>query len=211
LNNVPLFKVGGFIMRIAQVIVFFLLIFLLIHPGFGQSGGSWGIRGGIGTDISGGIAFGGGINYLFPAGNNWMEIGPVLFISKSTETTEEFHTYEEETNLTVYGVLANLLFNYSPLSSGGFFLVGAGAAAISVEWEERSDGDTSLGTPLPSGGSKQSEEGTAGGLVLNFGAGYKFEGRVDVRAEFPIIIITDAPGEASSIAPTLTATLGIRF
>ena len=33
--------------------------------------------------------------------------------------------YEEETNLTVFGVLANLLINYNPLSSGGFFLVGA--------------------------------------------------------------------------------------
>ena len=198
-------------MRLNKYLILILSLALFSAPMYSQSSGSWGVRGGVGTDIGGGIAFGGGVNYLFPAGNNWAEIGPVLYIHNSSETTEEFYTYEEETNLLVFGVLANLLINYSTVSSGPFFLVGGGAAAISVEWEERSDGDTSLGTPLPGGGSMQSEEGTTGGLVLNFGAGYKFEGKVDIRAEFPIIIIAGAPGEASSIAPTLTATIGIRF
>jgi hypothetical protein len=198
-------------MRIIKVVFFIALILLITNPVFSQSKGSWGIRGGIGTDISGGIAFGGGVNYMFPSATNWTEIGPVFYISNSTETSDNgFNTYEEETNLTVFGVLANLLINYNALSSGGFFLVGAGAAAISVEWEERSDTDTSLGEPYGSG-SKQSEDGTAGGLVLNFGAGYKFEGQVDIRAELPIIIIAGAPGEVSSVVPTLTATVGIRF
>ncbi len=90
-------------------------------------------------------------------------------------------------------------------------MVGAGFAAVSVEWEEKSDTDISLGTPLPGGGSKQSEEGTAGGTVLNVGAGYNFGGNVDIRAEIPVIIIAGAPGEASAVVPTFTATLGIRF
>jgi len=198
-------------MKFITSLFIIVLILLLFNPVYSQSKGSWGIRGGVGTDISGGIAFGGGINYMFPSSTNWTEIGPVFYISNATETSDNgFNTYEEETNLTVFGVLANLLINYNPLSSGGFFLVGAGAAAVSVEWEERSDTDTSLGEPYGSG-SKQSADGTAGGLVLNFGAGYKFEGKVDVRAELPIIIIAGAPGEASAVAPTLTATVGIRF
>ncbi len=176
-----------------------------------QSQGTWGIRGGVGTDISGGIAYGGSINYQFPLTTNWLEVGPVLYISHFEETTEEFHTYEETTDLTVFGVLANFLFNYNPNRAGTFFLAGFGFAAISVEWEERSEGDISLGTPLPGGGSMQSEEGTAGGSVLNIGVGYKFQGNVDIRAELPVILIFGAPGEAGSVAPTLTATLGIRF
>jgi len=176
-----------------------------------QSSGSWGIRGGIGTDISGGLAFGGSINYLFPSNQNHWEIGPVLFISSTEETTEDFNTYTEKTDLTVFGVMANYLFNYKPDGAGTFFLVGLGFAGISVEWEESSPDDESLGTPLPGGGSKQSEDGTAGGSVLNIGAGYKFAGNVDIRAELPIILIFGAPGEASSVAPTLTATIGIRF
>jgi hypothetical protein len=61
------------------------------------------------------------------------------------------------------------------------------------------------------GAVSKSEEGTAGGSVLNVGAGYKFTGNVDIRAEIPIILIFGAPGEASSVVPTITATIGIRF
>jgi len=193
----------------------FSLIFFIIISGFtlilAQGTGSFGIRGGVGTDITGGLAYGGSINYQFPLGQNWAEIGPVLYISHSEETTEEFNTYIETTDLTVFGVLANYLFNYDPTASGAFFLAGFGFAAVSVEWEEKSDTDISLGTPLPGGGSKQSEDGTAGGSVFNVGAGYKFQGKVDIRAELPVIFIFGAPGETSSVAPTFTVTLGIRF
>ena len=51
----------------------------------------------------------------------------------------------------------------------------------------------------------------AQGTVFNIGAGYKFTGNVDIRAEIPVIIIVGAPGEAGAVAPTFTATLGIRF
>lgn len=190
--------------------VFFVVLFSLVSLQ-AQTPGSFGIRGGVGTDISGGLAFGGAINYLFPVGKNHAEIGPVLYLSHSEETTEEYNTYTETTDLTVFGVLANYLFNYDPAGSGTFFLAGFGFAAVSVEWEEKSDTDISLGTPLPGGGSKQSAEGTAGGSVLNIGAGYKFAGKVDIRAELPVIFMFDTPGDASSVAPTLTVTLGIRF
>lgn len=184
---------------------------LIVNVVYAQPTGTFGIRGGVGTDISGGIAYGGSINYQFPLGNNWAEIGPVFFASHAEETTEEINTYVETTDLVVFGVLANYLFNYNPNEPGVFFVAGFGFAAISVEWEEKSDTDISLGTPLPGGGSKQSADGTAGGSVLNVGVGYKFAGTVDVRAEIPVILIAGAPGEASAVAPAFTATLGIRF
>lgn len=198
-------------MKIFIIIFMVCMVIMMTGTALAQSSGSWGIRGGVGTDIGGGLAFGGSINYLFPSNQNHWEVGPVLFISSTEETTTDFNTYTEKTDLTVFGVLANYLINYEPEDAGPFFLVGLGLAGISVEWEESSPDDESLGTPLPGGGSKQSEDGTAGGSVLNIGAGYKFAGNVDIRAELPIILIFGAPGEASSVAPTLTATIGIRF
>ncbi|NOQ96958.1 MAG: outer membrane beta-barrel protein [Calditrichae bacterium] len=198
-------------MKLFSIISMACIVFMMAGVVSAQSSGSWGIRGGVGTDISGGIAFGGSINYLFPSNQNHWEIGPVLYISSSEETTTDYNTYTEKTDLTVFGVMANYLINYEPEGAGTFFLVGLGLAGVSVEWEESSPDDESLGTPLPGGGSKQSEDGTAGGSVLNIGAGYKFSGNVDIRAELPIILIFGAPGNASSVVPTLTATVGIRF
>jgi hypothetical protein len=198
-------------MKLLRLMSYLGLTILFSNILYAQSSGTFGIRGGVGTDISGGLAYGGSINYQFPWGNNWVEVGPVIYFSSVEETTEEFHTYVEKTDLLVFGVLANYLLNYDPAGSGAFFVVGIGFAGISVEWEESSETDESLGTPLPGGGSKQSEEATAGGTVLNVGAGYKFAGNVDIRVELPVIIIAGAPGEASSVAPTITATVGVRF
>lgn len=198
-------------MKLLFIISIVCMVMIMTGTLSAQSSGSWGIRGGVGTDIDLGLAFGGSINYMFPSKWNHWEIGPLLFISSSEETTTDYNTYTEKTDLTVFAVMANYLINYESEGYGTFFLVGLGFAGISVEWEESSPTDESLGTPLPGGGSKQSEEGTAGGSVFNVGAGYKFSGNVDIRAELPIILIFDAPGNASSVVPTLTATIGIRF
>lgn len=178
---------------------------------FGQTG-SFGIRGGVGTDISGGLAYGGSVNYMIPAGGNAVEIGATVFGGSFEETTEEeINTYEETTDLFVVGVIANYLLNYSPDKSGLFVLAGAGLGVVTVEWEERSDTDTSLGTPLPNGGSKQAEDGTAGGSIVNIGAGFSAGNGFDMRLEIPVIVIFSAPGEAASVAPALTLTAGFRF
>ena len=198
-------------MKLSRILVTICLVLLIVSMVMSQSTGTFGIRGGIGTDINGGIAYGGSINYQFPVGNNYLEVGPVFYAGHFEETTEDYNTYVETTDLTVFGVLANYLINYQPTNQGMFFVVGFGFAAVSVDWEEKSDTDISLGTPLPGGGSKQSADGTAGGTVLNVGAGYKFAGNVDIRAEIPVIIIAGAPGEAGAVAPTFTVTLGIRF
>ena len=169
--------------------------------------GSFGIRGGLGTDISGGLGYGLGINYLFP--NSYIELGVVLFGHNSEETTVDYNTYNETTDLFVFGVMANYLIGYKFKQQGFYGIVGFGFASISVDWEESSPDDSSLGTPLPGGGSKQSESGTGGGSVINAGVGYSF-GQLSLRGEFPIIISFSDYG-SSSVIPTVMITLGYNF
>ena len=182
-------------------------------PGNDQTSntGSFGLRGGIGTDISGGIAYGAAINYLFPTVNHPFEVGLSIYGGSFEETSEEFHTYVETTDIFVIGVLGNYLIDYQPGRQGMFFVTGVGIGAISMEWEETSKTDESLGTPLPGGGSKQDAEGSGAGMLLNLGIGYQMQGNFDVRFEIPIFVVFDAPAGASSFIPTFTLTAGLRF
>jgi hypothetical protein len=181
-----------------------------INPSLGGPG-SIGIRAGIGTDINLGLAYGGGINYLLDLKGSAVELGFVVFGGHSEETTEEFNTYTEKTDVLVFGVLSNYLFGYKLKKSSLFGVIGLGFAAISVDWEESSPNDISLGTPLPGGGSKQSSDGTGAGSVFNLGFGMSFNGGLDIRAEAPVIFIFGPPGSASSIVPTFMATIGYHF
>lgn len=187
--------------------LFFFLLFSTISLTQDNSG-TFSIKGGLGTDINLGLAYGGGIGYLFPNSNIELEV--VLFGHHSEETTEEFHTYEETTDLFVFGVMANYLIGFPYKSNGGYGIIGFGFSAVSLDWEETSPTDESLGTLLPGGGSKQSESGSGGGSILNAGFGYSF-GEFHLRAEFPVIIAFSPPGEASGVAPTFILTLGYYF
>lgn len=192
-----------------QFFILFLAFLFLTNPLFSQNpNGSFGIRAGLGTDISLGLGYGIGANYLLPESK--IEIAVVLFGHTSEETTEEFNTYKETTDLFVFGIMANYLFGYELNERGAYGIIGFGISAISIDWEETSPTDGSLGTPLPYGGSKQSESATGGGSIVNIGGGYSF-GNVSLRAEFPVIISFSAPGEASGVIPTFMITLGYNF
>lgn len=173
--------------------------------------GSIGIRAGIGTDINLGIAYGGGINYLFDLNSSAVELGLVFFGGHSEEETVEFNTYNEKTDVFVFGVLSNYLLAFNRDIPGFFGVLGLGFAAISAEWEESSPDDGSLGTPLPGGGSKQSVDATGAGSVINLGFGISFSGGLDLRIEAPLIFLFGPPGDASSFIPTLMATVGYHF
>jgi opacity protein-like surface antigen len=185
--------------------------FLAAGNADGQSTPRIGIRGGVGTDINLGLAYGVGINYAVGV-RNPVELGVVLFGGRFKEDTEEgSHVYNEKTDLMVYGMMANYLLGYAPGQRSLYFVAGVGVAGISAEWEERSDTDDSLGPPLPGGGSMTSEDGTAAGTVLNLGIGANLSDRFDMRVELPTIVTFAPPGGASSVVPTLIATLGLRF
>ena len=188
------------------------LLLLVAAPAAAQlPTGSWGIRGGIGTDITGGIAFGGQFNYQIARTGGHLEVGPLGYFGSFEETTEEGHTYVENTDVVVFGVIANWLFGYDGGGSAAYFVVGVGLAGVGIDWEETSETDSSLGTPFGASGSRQSADGFNGGTVFNLGVGRTFGTAADVRAEIPVIVSASAPGEASSVIPTFTVTVGIRF
>jgi len=193
-------------------IALFLTVALHAPLAIGQISDGLGVRGGIGTDINGGIAYGGELNYTKGFGKNALQIGLNLFGGSFDEsTTEGMYTYDETTDLFVAGVLANFLFSYSMETPGPYFVVGFGFGSVSVNWEERSTGDTSLGTPLPGGGSMQSADVTAGGTILNLGIGYRLTEQFDVRAQAPTFFIFGGPDGASTTVPTFTITAGVQF
>ena len=169
------------------------------------------VRANLGTDISAGLGYGVGLRFLERTGSGTaFEFGPDLYMSKSTYTTEETHTYEETTELTVFAVRVNQLSGYRPGSDSRYFIYGAGAAAINVNWNEKSATDTSLGTPCCGGGSMQSEEGTAFTGIINVGVGKSSNG-MDLRLEFPMLIFFSPVGGAAAIAPTMTVSAGFNI
>ena len=174
--------------------------------------GGVGVRLGIGTDITGGIAYGAQLNYTLNQNPNAFEVGLAVFGGKFEESSEEGgNTYDEETNILVIGAMANYLFRHALELSGPYFVAGIGVGAISVEWEERSSTDTSLGPPLPGGGSMQSDDATAAGLILNFGIGHRFNELFDLRFQVPTFFISGTDNRNGKTVPTFTLTAGFLF
>jgi len=177
-----------------------------------QKTGSVGIRGGIGTDITGGIVYGLQLNYTHWMAQNAFELGLTGFGGSFEETSDNgFNEYVETTDIIVIAAIANYLIRYQLDLNGPYFVVGMGAGAIAVEWEERSDTDTSLGTPLPGGGSMMSEEGTTGGLIINFGIGHRFSELFDLRFQIPVFFISGGEDRDGKVAPAFTLTAGLSF
>ena len=184
-------------------------LLFIISTTYGQTDqtGTFGVRAGIGTDISFGIAYGAGFNYRLQEN---MELGLVLFGGKFSETSDNgFNVYEETTNIFAIAAQANWLFSHRPDETKPFFVAGTGLAFISYEWQESSATDTSLGTPLPGGGSMQSEEGGTGGVIFDVGIGYTFSSPFDLRFEVPIIIPFGI--ENVGVIPLFMLTAGYRF
>lgn len=190
----------------------FLILCLVATTAQSQTAPKIGLRAGVGTDISLGLAYGGGANYLVSFPNYSLELGVILFGGSFEESTVVgIHTYDEKTDLFLFGMMANYLIGYTPNLPGTYFVAGFGLASVGIEWEESSATDVSLGTPLPGGGSMQADDGSGGGTIFNLGVGRTFSGGLDLRVELPVIVSFAAPGEASSVIPTLTVTAGMRF
>ena len=184
-------------------------LLFIITTTYGQTDqtGTFGARAGIGTDISFGIAYGVGFNYRLQEN---MELGLVLFGGKFSETSDNgFNVYEETTDIFAIAAQASWLFSHRPDETKPFFVAGTGLAFISYEWQESSATDSSLGTPLPSGGSMQSEEGGTGGVIFDVGIGYTFSSPFDLRFEVPIMIPFGI--ENIGVVPLFMLTAGYRF
>lgn len=93
--------------------IFVLLgLTFIVAPAFSQNDqtGTFGVRGGIGTDISLGISYGLGFNYRLKEN---MEMGLVVFGGKFSETSDNgYNVYDETTEIFALAAQANWLFNY---------------------------------------------------------------------------------------------------
>jgi hypothetical protein len=169
-----------------------------------------GVRGGVGADITlSGVAFGAGVNKLFM---DQFEVGLVFYYGSFEENSSSgIYTYKDTTQVIALAAQVNYLYGYHR-DRGGFYLVGGvGLAYLGINWEESSPNDTSLGTLLPGGGSKQAFDGSVGGTILTLGAGYTIAGGLDVRLEVPLVISFSAAGGASTLIPLFTLTAGYRL
>jgi hypothetical protein len=203
-------------MKVGSYVFVFFIIFLFLCPilAFSSEIPKIGVRGGLGTDINLGLAFGVGGNYLLDMGGSPLELGALLYYSHSTETSNNgYNDYHETTDITVFGMLANYLMGYELGTPGIFLLAGFGLGAISVYWEEWSPTDGSLGESLPDypDGSRMEDDGVAAGSVFNLGGGMAFSNGADIRFEIPVILVFGEYGEASTVVPTFTITAGMRF
>lgn len=184
----------------------------LVGTAFAQSESVIGARVGIGTDVSGGIAYGGQLNYTMPQNDNSLELGLTFFGGSFEEDSDNgVNTYHEETDVLVLAGMVNYLFRHSMDNGGVYFLAGGGGGAFSVDWREESPTDTSLGSPLAGGGSFQEEDAVAGGLILNAGIGYRLSEKFDLRFQVPTFFIASGDTRDSQVVPTFTITAGYTF
>lgn len=180
--------------------------------------GVMGIRLGAGADITGGVAYGGQLDYTIERETNAFELGLVVFMGTITEDSDNgydpsslyYHEYHEETDVLVVAAIANYLIHYAAELSGPYFVLGAGFGAFSLEWTETSATDTSLGMPFGAG-SMQSEDGTAAGALVNFGIGTRINEKFDLRLQVPTFFIPAGDVRDGGIVPTLTITAGLKF
>jgi hypothetical protein len=177
-----------------------------VEPGY-----NFAIRGGAGTDVTLGLGYGiGGRYYVKSSGGSLpgMEVGPDIFIHHSSETsTDGTHDYTETTDLRIFAIRINFLYNFNPGASGFYTLWGAGVAGVSMQWVETSPTDTSLGTAYGSG-SKQDSSGTVGMAIFNVGMGVTFGNGFDLRMELPMMYLG---GDVPMFIPTLTVMAGKSF
>lgn len=201
-------------MKVGSYLFVFLVFVLFLCPivTFSSEVPKIGVRGGLGTDINLGLAFGIGGNYLLDMGDNPLELGAVLYYSHSSETSNNgYNDYHETTDITVFGMMANYLMGYEFGKPGRFVIAGFGIGVVNLYWEEWSPTDESLGELLPDGGSIHDREGSGAGSIFNLGGGMAFSNGADIRFEVPVIVAFDPPEESSGVAFAFTITAGMRF
>ncbi len=200
--------------RIALLLVPCLLMTASTGSGqtSGSSRGSFGIRGGVGTDVNLGLGFGAGFSYLWASGTSStaFELGADVYYSHTTESYTDQRgsvtvTGEDVTTLLVFGIRGNALFNFRPSRKSVYFIAGIGFVVASVEWEET---ETAPNWTAP---YHDEAEGTSAGNIVNIGVGIPLSRQLDVRLEFPMLFFYGSYGKTATFVPTATLSLAYRF
>lgn len=174
-----------------------------------QNPESFGVRGGVGTDIELGLGFGAGAFYVWTSGSIGFELGADVYYHHSTETYEEERGVtvngEDVTTLIIFGVRANGLFNFRPSRRSVYFIAGVGFVVASLEWTRK---ETAPNWTQP---YRDQADGTAVGNIVNLGVGIPLTRQLDIRLEFPMLFLYSSYGNAATFVPTATLGLVYRF
>jgi len=208
-------KGGTTMLRNTALSLMLIVTFSLPSLVYGQ--GIFGVRGGAGTDFAfSGMAYGGGVSYVWmPSGSNRaLEISADVLLHRSRKIDSDFDSkgnhYDENLDLVVIGVKANMLFNYDPHEKQAFFIAGAGFGVGSIDWEEWRKPVDSYGNPTGERTLYDWEDGSAGAALLNLGFGYTLGNLTELRAEAPTYIFFNSVG-GGTIIPTLSLGVIYRF
>ncbi len=162
----------------------------------GMGAGRFGVGGHVGTDVTGGLGFGGGISYaLVPDGaSNAYEFGLDFFFHEYDETGSGEKEY---TDLSIFALRANWLWNYQPGQSNVYFVTGVGFVYAMLDYKIEYD-------PLVYGQSlTESYDYSSVGNVVNLGIGWSSAMGLGFRLEAPMIFFYSA-GQAAAFVPTFT-------
>lgn len=170
-----------------------------------QAGGpatnKFAVGGHVGTDITGGLGFGGGLAYILaPGGASYGHEFAVDYF---------FHEYDESgsgeseyTDLSIIAFRANWLWNYNPGQSGVYFITGVGFVYAmldyTIEYSAATYGQF----------SSETYDYTSVGNAINLGIGWTSASGIGARLETPMIFFYSS-GSASSFVPTFT--LAVKF
>jgi hypothetical protein len=178
----------------------------------GSGGGSFGIRGGVGTDVELGLGYGAGVSYVWTptTGSTAFELGADVYYSHTTESYTDQRgnvtvNGEDVTTLLVFGIRGNALFNFRPSKKSLYFIAGIGFVVASVQWEETEN------APNWTAPYHDEAEGTSAGNVVNIGIGIPLSRRLDIRLEFPMLFFYGSYGKTATFVPTATLSLAYRF
>jgi len=180
----------------------------------------FGIRGGLGTDITFSLGFGAGAFFVAaptPYSSSCWDLGLDIYYANVSEeeTDSEGNKFVDKTELVVFALRSNGLFNYYPKRTGIYFIAGGGFVFSNVSLEETITYDYSRYGYLPP--EHWSAEGFTAGNVLNLGIGATLGSGAEARFETPFLIFYSVPGggyynrSASSIVPTFTLSFLYRF
>ena len=167
----------------------------------GPAAGRFGISGHIGTDVSGGLGFGGGLAYvLVPGGSSF---GYEFAVDYYFHEYDEAEGGEKEyTDLSVFGVRANWLWNFEPGTNGVYFVTGVGFVYAILDYTIEYD-------PSVYGQfSSESYDYSSVGNLVNLGIGWTSAMGLGVRLETPMLFFYSS-GSAAAFVPTFT--LAVKF
>lgn len=160
---------------------------------------------GVGTDASLGLAVGAEYQLTMEFGSQSIRVGPAFYYNSWTETYTEVNTYEESATTLIFGVSAN---TYIPTSNDPSlnFILGGGAAFMSYDWQETSEGDSSIG-PLVNGLYTDTDEGSGASVFFNFGVSKALSDSMAVELNVPLFLVPY--GYGTTLAPALLVSLSL--